>query len=256
MKTTTAQFDIINSGNEIYLGKKKWLLLIDSPLSGKENMERDENLLEYAHSFDNALPVLRFFMWNPPAVSIGFNQLENQIDKKRCESEGIDIVRRPTGGRAIFHHTELTYSVTLPPSHEWAKLSTLQTYNLISLGLASGLRKIGIPVKLAQGKIGPGTKSPSCFSSTSQYELLVDGKKLVGSAQRRKNGAVLQQGSIIAGPQYLYLAELVSSNKDAVRKELLEHSTCIQNMLGYIPDWNDIIKAIIEGFNETLSDSG
>lgn len=240
-------------GEKIRLGNEIWVLIIDGAISGKENMKRDEMLLEYAQFNADALPVLRFFKWNPPAVSIGFNQSEDQIDRKKCGSDGIDIVRRPTGGRAIFHHTEITYSVTLPPCHKWAGYSTLETYNNISTALALGLRKIGIPAKLSQGISNTLMKSPSCFSSTSRYELTVDGKKLVGSAQRRKNGAVLQQGSIIAGPQYLYLAELILGDKESVRRELIEHSTCIQNILGYIPNWDDIIGAIVQGFDEALS---
>ena len=153
-------------------------------------MRRDRELLEWAYSSGESLPVLRFFLWRPPAISLGYLQSESDIDAEKCARDGIDIVRRPTGGRAILHSAEFTYSVTIPPWHPLAKMTILQTYNEISRALALGLRNLGIPAKLARGTGRINPKNPSCFSSTSRYELVVDGKKLVGSAQRRKNGGM------------------------------------------------------------------
>ncbi|MCD6595724.1 lipoate--protein ligase family protein [bacterium] len=242
----------LNSAQSEKIGNDEWLIIIDPAISGKQNMDRDRALLEWAYSDDKAKPVLRFFMWNPPAISIGFMQPMKQIDDAKCRENGIDIVRRPTGGKAIYHHTEFTYSVTLPPKHPMASLSVLETYNELSRALAFGLRNLEIPAKLAKGSAKIGGANPSCFSSASRYELMVDGKKLVGSAQRRKHRAVLQQGSIITGPQYLKLADFLTEYSETVREELENHSTYIESILGEIPDYNDFVEAMVEGFKRAF----
>ncbi|RKZ29716.1 lipoate--protein ligase family protein [bacterium] len=249
-RTTIPSF--LKDCKEIAFSGDRWLIVVDPPLSGEENMDRDRKLLEWAYKDQWAVPVLRFFQWRPPAVSIGFMQPFEQIDINKCNRLGIDVVRRPTGGKAIYHHTEFTYSVTLPPYHPLAKMSVLETYNFISRALALGLRYIGINAKLSRGSPKVSKRNPSCFSSTSRYEIVVDGKKLVGSAQRRRFGAVLQQGSIIAGPQYLLLSELVAQDGELVSKELQEHSTYIEKVLGYIPLYEDFVEAILRGFSRAF----
>ncbi len=244
--------DFVKNVKEINFGGEKWLLLVDDPIDGQTNMDRDRELLKWAYSDDDAVPVLRFFLWNPPTVSIGFGQPMEQIDAQKCAERKIPIVRRPTGGRAIYHHNEFTYSVTLPPSHKLSQLNVLGTYNELSRALALGLRNLDIPAKLSRGEPGAYSKNPSCFSSTSRYELVVNGKKLVGSAQRRRHKAVLQQGSIMAGSQYKLLAEIVSENGDAIRKELDHHSTYIEEILGEIPKYDDFIDAMISGFEKAF----
>ncbi|RKZ33421.1 lipoate--protein ligase family protein [bacterium] len=235
----------------------EWNILVDPHLSGGENMERDRLLLKWAYCSPDAKPILRFFMWNPPAISIGFMQSMNDIDTQKCSSAGIDVVCRPTGGRAIFHHTEFTYSVTIPPSHPLAKLSVLETYNEISLCLAHGLQNLGIKATLSPGNFSSkNNRNPSCFSSTSRYELVVNGKKIVGSAQRRKHNALLQQGSIMTGEQYIQIADFLTVDNDIVRNELLNHSTYIEKELGYIPSYEDFTEAIIAGFKKAFRVSG
>ena len=247
--------EFLNSARAEKIGSDEWLVLIDPALDGDENMLRDKKLLEWAYSDDDAKPVLRFFMWKPPAISVGFMQPLAQIDLQKCNRNNIDVVRRPTGGKAIYHHTEFTYSVTLPPEHPLASLSVLETYNEISRALALGLRNIGIPAKLSRGSAKISGKNPSCFSSTSRYELVVDGKKLVGSAQRRKHRAVLQQGSIIAGPQYLQLADFLTEYSETVREELTNHSTYIESILGEIPEYKNFTEAMIDGFKRAFAQS-
>ena len=238
----------LDSAQERIFGGTRWLVLVDPALDGEENMRRDRELLEWAYSSGESLPVLRFFLWRPPAISLGYMQPESDIDAEKCARDGIDIVRRPTGGRAILHSAEFTYSVTLPPWHPLAKMTILQTYNEISRALALGLRNLGIPAKLARGTGRINPKNPSCFSSTSRYELVVDGKKLVGSAQRRKNGAALQQGSIMADEDFIRLADYLTAHGDAVRRQLQNHSTWIKKILGYIPAYEDFVESMIEGF--------
>ncbi len=245
----------LDTAHEIFLGGKKWLLLKDRYLTGQENMDRDRKLLQWAYKNQNSIPVLRFFLWKPPAISIGFGQSIKEIDIEKCLAMGIDVVKRPTGGKAIFHHTEFTYSITTPPYHILSQMSILETYNEISRALALGLKNLGLNAKLSKGDPTISTKNPSCFSSTSRYELVVDEKKIVGSAQRRKNGAVLQQGSILAGPQYLRLSDFILTHREIVKDELENHSTYIEKCLGYIPDYEDFISAMVSGFKSAWEDT-
>lgn len=240
----------LSNANTIKFGKSNWLLLVDQFLSGEENMERDKALLDWAAENQDAIPVLRFFRWNIPTVSIGYNQSTEQLNLSLCAELGIPIVRRPTGGRAIYHHTEFTYSITLPAKHELAQMSVLETYNELNAALAMGLREIGIHARLARGDAGTTFRNPSCFSSTSRYELVFNGKKIAGSAQRRLRGACLQQGSIMAGEQYKFLAKIVSKGGEKIKKELDNHSTYIKEILGKIPKYDDFVNAMLKGFGK------
>ena len=243
----------LSYAEERFFGGERWFVLVDNPMDGQTNMDRDRELLNWAYSDGDAIPVLRFFLWNPPAVSVGFGQLLEQLDAEKCAYKKIPIVRRPTGGRAIYHHSEFTYSVTLPPSHRLSQMNVLGTYNELSRALAMGLRNLNIPAKLSRGAPSSYSKNASCFSSTSRYELVVNGKKLVGSAQRRRHRAVLQQGSIMAGSEYKILAELVAQNGDAVREELDNHSTFIQEVIGKIPEYDEFVEAMVAGFERAFS---
>ena len=244
--------DFLSKAQRLDFGKIEWLLLVDPHLDGKLNMDRDGTLLEWACSDSEAAPVLRFFQWEPPAISIGYGQPFSQINLELCKRECIPVVKRPTGGRAIYHHTEFTYSITLPPAHPLSKRPVLEAFNEISRALALGLQNLGIRARLSKGDARSGAKNPSCFSSTSRYELVIEGKKLVGSAQRRKHNAVLQQGSIIAGPQYLKLADFVAGDSEIIRQELSLHSTCMQAVLGKIPEYDEFVKAMVSGFEKTF----
>ena len=246
--------ELLEKAKTIRLGDARWHLLLDAALDGAANMNRDTLLLRRAQAQPDVLPALRFFQWQPPAVSIGYAQPLMQIDDDKCAALGIPVVRRPTGGRAIYHHSEFTYSVTIPPWHPLARLRVLETYNKISMALKFGLRNIGINAKLSRGDARLGGKNPSCFSSTARYELAVGGKKLVGSAQRRSHGAILQQGSIIAGPEYMLIAELVSRDGEIIRQDLEQHSTYILAVLGRIPTHDEFSAAMVAGFEEAFAE--
>jgi lipoyl(octanoyl) transferase len=206
-----------------------WLLYEGGEFRGEENMAIDEAL---ARSLADGTgePSLRFYRWKPWAISLGHHQSIADIDIERCAADGIDVVRRPTGGRAILHAEELTYCVVMPAGRR----SILDAYNEISLGLVEGLRLYGIETTLqkSQPKFSEEYRDPtsvSCFSSSARYEIELDGRKLVGSAQRRVSGAlqevVLQHGSILCGPAHLRLAHylrmadprLVKRASDALR---------------------------------------
>ena len=191
-----------------------WNYLDTGPKPGRFNMELDEAIARKVAS-GSSLSVLRFFQWEPYCISLGKNQKADDIDSGKCREAGIDIVYRPTGGRAILHADELTYSVIFKDDISG---SIEETYCRISEALAKGLRKLGIPAQMAP--VQPDFKflykqpsSAACFSSSAKYEIQVNGKKLVGSAQRRFNGAVLQHGSILIGPYHRRLTEFLNLNE-------------------------------------------
>jgi len=207
-------------------------------------MSRDAELLAQAIAGECG-PVLRFFDWERPTISIGYGQPRGQIDLARMAEDGLDFAVRPTGGRAVLHWDELTYSVVIPAGHPIADLSVTESYRVLSSAIARGIARLGLPVELARGKMGDA-RNPSCFSSTSRYEIAIRGRKLVGSAQRRKNGAILQQGSILIGPEFRRVFSYIIASSG--NEEIRDKSTCIAECLGYRPDKGELADFIEESF--------
>ncbi|MCR4424785.1 MAG: lipoate--protein ligase family protein [Firmicutes bacterium] len=175
-----------------------WRIVWSPALPGPENMAVDEAILESVKQ-GLAPPTLRFYTWSPACVSIGYFQCAAaSTDMAEIKRRGLGFVRRPTGGRAILHDDELTYSVVAPVSLLPGPSSVLDTYLTISRGLLSGLLALGAQVELApRGGDRPGhAKSAACFDTPSSYELVSGGRKVVGSAQTRRGGVLLQHGSV------------------------------------------------------------
>lgn len=204
-----------------------------------------------------AAPTLRLFRWRPWAVSLGYNQNAADLDASRCAHEGIDIVRRPTGGRAILHAQELTYSVTLPAGRK----TILQVYNDIGRALVHGLKLFGVDVALqrSQPDFRSAYRQPSsipCFTSSARYEIEWHGRKLVGSAQRRfsdgEHESILQHGSILCGPAHRRLADLLALDDLAVlgqlKRDLEEKTTDLSEILGRETDLDALGDCIRKGF--------
>jgi lipoyl(octanoyl) transferase len=179
-----------------------WRLVVDGAAPGAWNMAVDEVLLDGVVAGATA-PTLRFYQWKPPCVSLGYFQSFGAVNRDGCRSLGIDIVRRPTGGRAILHDRELTYSLVLPASVLGHDHGVLPSYYRISLALQEGLRRLGVATTLAPPSGAPSTalQGPVCFDRPSAHEILLDGRKLVGSAQVRRGTALLQHGSILIKPR-------------------------------------------------------
>lgn len=179
-----------------------WRLLLDPPASGAWNMAVDEVLLDGVAA-GSAPPTLRFYQWAPPCLSLGYFQPFEVVDVAGCRALGVDLVRRPTGGRAILHDRELTYSVALPARLLGDDGGVLPSYHRLSLALEAGLSRLGVPVARAPESAGQPAPahSPVCFDRPSAHEILLDGRKLVGSAQVRRAAALLQHGSILIEPR-------------------------------------------------------
>lgn len=161
-----------------------------------DNMAIDEAIL-IAHQSGQVPPTLRFYRWRPPAVSIGRHQeLDKEVDTEACRRLGIGLVRRPTGGRAVLHDREVTYAFVIAQSQ--LPGSVVETYKKISDGLALGLRRLGFDAQLfsPRGRQSLGLAG-ACFDTPSWHELTVSGKKVVGSAQVRMGGVILQHGSVL-----------------------------------------------------------
>ncbi len=170
-----------------------WRLILDPALTGSENMAVDEAILASARLEVDNLPTLRFYGWAAPTISVGYLQ-----DAEPFTRFGLPVVRRMTGGRAVLHDMELTYSVVAGAADGVFSGGITPAYAMISRAIVAALADVGI-----EAFFTPSTrtvkryKSPACFHSPSRYEILVDGKKLVGSAQRRYKDAFLQHGSIL-----------------------------------------------------------
>jgi lipoate-protein ligase A len=165
-------------------------------------MAVDEALLEGVAA-GRSPATLRFYRWTPACLSLGYFQSFDIVDLDGCRARGVEIVRRPTGGRAILHDRELTYSVTLPASVLGHDAGIVPSYHRLSRALQAGLQDLGVPATLAPAGAAPAVadRGPVCFDRPSTHEILLGGRKQVGSAQVRRAGALLQHGSIVIEPQ-------------------------------------------------------
>jgi lipoate-protein ligase A len=210
----------------------------DFGLGGSYHMLRDEELALAMRDDASARPVLRLYTWQPYSVSLGFQQKEQDINKELCQELGIDVVRRPTGGRAVYHSEELTYAVIMRAD---PRESIAAVHNTIAEALLNALQPIaGGELQMTSARdTAPIRESyqegkPTnivCFASTSRYEITYRGRKLVGSAQRRFGDAVLQHGSILIGPEHLRLAHLLNTEEHLKAKtlELMQRETVTLN---------------------------
>ncbi len=182
-----------------------WRLLVTPPASGPENMALDEALM--ARAQESGEWVLRVYSWASPTVSLGRNQTaRGRYDLEQIRTRGLSVVRRPTGGRAILHHREITYSVTAPVDGAG---DLRESYERINRLLVDALHRLGVMAEVAR----PVTRAASpgmapCFDEPAAGELTVGGRKLAGSAQWRSDGALLQHGSILVADDQSSLAEL------------------------------------------------
>ncbi|HDR91222.1 MAG TPA: lipoate--protein ligase family protein [candidate division Zixibacteria bacterium] len=228
--------------------KETWRVEFAGKNPGEINMQRDAIFLNDARS-PEFVPILRFYDWLNPTLTIGYGQPRDDIDFDALRADGVDFAVRPTGGRAVLHWDEVTYSIILPANHPISESSVIESYKIISEGLVAGLRRLDIPAEVTRGELG-GHKNPSCFSSTSRYEVVVGGRKLIGSAQRRKHGALLQQGSIPVGPQFRQLNKYLEGHPEDVG--LAKKATCIREIIPEDYPNDMIYKALAEGLSQTL----
>lgn len=235
-----------------------WRLIHTAPAPGSWNMAVDEAILEAATN-GNVPPTLRLYAWNPPCLSIGYAQSITDVELDRLQANGWDLVRRPTGGRAILHTDELTYSVSGPDDDPVLAGDILSSYRRISAAILAALGHIGLGVQVQpKESTSPGKQpAPVCFEVPSNYEITADGKKLVGSAQARRKGGVLQHGTL---PLYGDLTRIVQAlvfpdeaSRQTAAERLLARATTVEAALGKKVSWDVAAKAFAQAFPTTLN---
>lgn len=202
-------------------------------------------------------PTLRFYAWEPPCVSLGRHQPLAEIDLARCAARGYDVVRRPTGGRAILHTDELTYSVVARPDHPIMAGMVMDAYLRLSHGLVAGLRLLGIPAEEAPGtnRAGPEV-SAACFEVPSAYEIVAGGRKLLGSAQSRRSNYVLQHGSLPLTGDLTRLVDCLAfpdeAQREMLRRTLAARAMTAGEAAGRPIPYAEAVAAMIAGFRDAL----
>ncbi|RNB79230.1 lipoate--protein ligase family protein [Brevibacillus fluminis] len=207
---------------------EQWRYVLTEPMSPAMNMAVDEAIL-VAHSEGKVPPTVRFYTWDPATLSIGyFQKAEKEINFDAVKANNLGFVRRATGGRAVLHDAELTYSVIVSEDHPKMPSSVTEAYKIISLGLLHGFQQLGLKAEMVwlaseeekEKYSSPG--SSACFDSPSWYELVVEGKKVAGSAQTRQKGVILQHGSILIDMDVDLLFSLLNFPSDRVRERMME----------------------------------
>lgn len=233
-----------------------WRLIVDGGADGPTNMAVDQAILD-AVAAGRSLPTLRFYAWAPPCLSLGRGQPLADADLPACRAAGVDVVRRPTGGRAILHTDELTYSVALLQSDPRAEGGVLGSYRRLSKGLLAGLFQLGVPALQSVGQRKPSAELTAvCFETPSDYEITVDGRKLVGSAQWRARGGVLQHGTL---PLFGDLTRIVDhlalshAEREAQKLDLGLRAITLEQALGQTISFAQAAQALVAGFGQALN---
>lgn len=229
-----------------------WHFLDTGARPGAANMMVDETLaLRLKEGI--GLPTLRVYRWQPYAVSLGYHEPANDFDAGTLQGAGVDLVRRPTGGRAIFHAEELTYSVVMPLDHRGPR----GLYRFINEALLAGVREMGINAVLAPAAdpARPPGNNPSsipCFASSARSEIQWRGRKLVGSAQRRYGEVILQHGSLLLGPAHRRIVNFLSpaafAMRDEIERHLLNRTVELRTILGRDVTFEETAGCIRRGF--------
>jgi lipoyl(octanoyl) transferase len=241
------------------MNNTNWRFINTRYLDAATNMAIDEVISRVSVPRDNK-PVLRVYGWQPYAISIGHNQDENEVNLEKCQRDGIDVVRRPTGGRAVYHAEEVTYSFSIPKSISFFEQDVLSVYNIISEGLVDGLNLAGIPAQLeekASNNFSDYQHNFPCFSSSARFEVSCDGKKLIGSAQRRFENSILQHGSILLGIEHLkigdYISEQASVDLEVFTKELYRRTISVAQINPDAKNFDKMVWAIKNGFQRRFN---
>lgn len=231
-----------------------WEIILTGENTGKFNMDFD---LELAKRFP-ANPILRLYRWKPYCISLGANQKHDEVNEQKAKNDNIDIVKRPTGGRAILHSEELTYSVVFPLELNYSAKSI---YSEINSALKEGLiiyNPVLNQLELEHNQVDfknfyKEDKSAICFAVSAKSEINFNNKKLVGSAQRKIGKVVLQHGSILCGDYHLNIVDYLNLNelkKSEIRKEISETTIDLKSILNYEINYENLAECIIMGFKK------
>lgn len=239
---------------------KRWRLIETGHANGFTNMAVDEAIANAVARGDQP-PTLRLYGWAPPAISLGYHQdRDDGIDLQAVRERGYDIVRRPTGGRAILHADEGTYSFCIRQAEIAGGNSVMQSYREISRGIIAGLELLGAHVSLGADDIAASAAQDMteaaraiCFAKTARCDLQAAGRKVVGSAQVRRDGGILQHGSI---PLEIDLEDQIAvmpgTDGRMARQVLAGAAMSVNELLGRPVSFNELSEAVAEGFAQTF----
>jgi lipoate-protein ligase A len=242
--------------------RARWRLIIEEEArSGAANMAVDE-AIALACAEGSSLPTLRFYRWSPPTVSLGRHQKIADVDLDRIGALGYDLVRRTTGGRAILHTDELTYSAIAAADELRMAGGVMDAYLRLSNGLLAGLQALGLLAEKAAGNVRAGPDvSAACFEVPSAYEITAGGRKLMGSAQSRRQGHVLQHGSLPLTGDIARLVDVLALPAEEaahLRRQLAERASTLAQAIGLPEDsplleFHRVAASMAEGFAATLN---
>ncbi len=231
---------------------EQWRLIDSGYGDGAWNMALDEALMESVAGGD-APATLRFYGWRPPALSLGYFQTLEGIDREELRRRGFGLVRRPTGGRAILHHYEVTYSICIRQQELDNGTSVIGSYRELCQGLQEGLKLLGITSELASRRqhqpVGGVRRQgvANCFAIAMAGDLVAAGRKIVGSAQTRRNGAILQHGSVPIHIDAEAQAAIMPSLSGGA--EYLQRMACgLAELLDREPSYDEVAQALAAGF--------
>ena len=219
-------------------------------------MAVDEAMVEHIGRGESR-PTLRLYAWTPPCLSLGHAQPFSDVDLTRLGARGWDMVRRPTGGRAILHTDELTYSVTAAPDEPLMAGSVLESYNRVAAALLEAVRLLGLKAEIKDtGYAERDAINPVCFEVQSSSEVTANGKKLIGSAQARRKEGILQHGSLPLTGDLSRITEALAFETEAARlaaaERLLGRATTAESVLGRPVSWDEAAAAFGKAFETVL----
>jgi lipoate-protein ligase A len=234
-------------------------LFLEPDTCGSENMRRDTSLLESCS--DDTPVTLRLYTWSRPTISVGWMQDPAALlDLSACRDAGVDVVRRPTGGRAILHAQEITYAVAASLEDERFGSSVRESHAVIGACLAEALARLGVRTEVSRPTPDRERRMlrQPCFTSSGRHELLVCGRKLVGSAQRRSQRAFLQHGSLLIDRGHEQLVDfLLDAARDTcaarkLRRALRDATTTLRDELGRTPAFHELASVLAGAFASRL----
>ncbi len=235
---------------------EEWRLLDTGTANPAENMAIDEALL-ISQANGSSPPTIRFYSWSPPAISLGYSQSLDEVDILACQADGVNVVRRITGGRAVLHDDELTYSIVAAENNHRIAGGITESYHKIANGLHLGLRKLGAEVEMARRPEKFSDNTPACFDAPSWYELVWEGKKVTGSAQTRKKHVILQHGSIPLSLDADKFFRLLKFDSEKLRQKLVvsfNNKACgLDLVLNRQVTFGEVRTAVIAGMEEKLN---
>jgi lipoate-protein ligase A len=228
-----------------------WRLLRSGPADGATNMAVDEAIL-HAVAAELAPPTLRFYAWQPACLSLGRAQPLADVDHEALRAARFDLVRRPTGGKAILHVDELTYSVIATEKEPRVAGGIVESYRRLSAGLVRALERLKVASIQANQRTGRrALEGPVCFEEPSDYEITAGGRKLVGSAQMRAQGAVLQHGALPLWGDVARICALLATHPEPAR--VRARAVTVEEALGHAVTWDAAAEALAAGLAEALN---